>query len=149
MRESCAWTWILLVFKDLKMIKSLDARLDGFNFYYSNNFVFSSLFSLSHLIITSQLASTHLISSHLGGTHIQGRRHAGGGRGDPLKVSKREKLAKQGTFSCIGVIAFLSSLTRKYILWEGSIGVDPQLHQGGGVLSSGPPLEVAFYLASP
>ena len=25
--ESCAWTWILLVFKDLRMIKSLDARL--------------------------------------------------------------------------------------------------------------------------
>ena len=25
--ESCAWTWILLVSKDLRMIKSLDARL--------------------------------------------------------------------------------------------------------------------------
>ena len=25
--ESCAWTWILLVFTDLRMIKSLDARL--------------------------------------------------------------------------------------------------------------------------
>ena len=28
--ESCAWTWILLVFKDLRMIKSLDARLCSF-----------------------------------------------------------------------------------------------------------------------
>ena len=47
----------------------------------------------------------------------------GGGQGgkSPLKISKREKLKNMGYFhaSKLLKLAFLSSLTRKYVLWKG------------------------------
>ena len=50
----------------------------------------------------------------------QGRRHRGGkgGRPPPLKVSKKEKIKIWGIFHALK-LAFLSSLIRKYMLWEG------------------------------
>ena len=49
----------------------------------------------------------------------QGRRHGGAGGGScPLKVSRKEKNENMGYFHALK-LAFLSSLIRKYMLWEG------------------------------
>ena len=51
----------------------------------------------------------------------KGRRHGGGGTISPLRFQKREKLENTGHFHALELLefAFLSSLTRKYMLWEG------------------------------